>query len=96
MLERVSEQHGEATITFEGRAWEIPAKLVEARKIFDAAVAEFTTLSRAKDPESLANYRQAWDQHLVAVSVLGDAKWVMSFGSERRKAEAALRACAGS
>jgi hypothetical protein len=98
MPERVSEQDGEATVAFEhkGQAGEIPAKPVEARKTFDAAVAEFTKLSRAADPESLARYRQAWDRHLVAVGILGDAKWVMSFGSERHKAEAALWASARS
>ena len=98
MLERVSEQNGEATVTFEykGRVWEIPAQLVEARKVFDAAVAEFTALSRAADPESQAKYKQAWERHLVAAGVLGDAKWVMSCGPDRHKAEAALWACASS
>lgn len=96
MLEHMSEQDGEATVAFEhkGRIWEIPAHLVEARKTFDVAIAEFKTLSRAADPESQARYKQAWDRHLVAVGVLGDAKWVMSFGADRHKAEAALRACA--
>ena len=94
----MSEQGGETTVVFEhaGRTWEIPAKLIEARKAFDAAVAEFTTLSKAKDPESQAKYKQAWDRHLDAVAVLGDAKWLMSFGFDRHRAEAALRACAAS
>lgn len=97
MLEHVSEQDGAATVIFEyeGRAWEIPAELVEARKVFTAALAEITALSQATDPESLATYKQAWDRHLGAVDVLGDATWAMSFGSDRHKAEAALRACAG-
>ena len=97
MLEHVSEQGGAATVNFEyeGRGWEIPAKLVEARRVFTAAMAECTALSRATDPESLATYKQAWERHLAAADVLGDATWVMSFGSDRHKAEAALRACAG-
>ena len=93
----MSERDGEATVTFEheGRVWDIPTQLVEARKVFAVALAECTALSRATDPESLAKYRQAWERHLVAADVLGDAQWVMSFGSDRHKAEAALRACAG-
>ena len=79
----------------EGRAWEIPANLVEARKVFTTALADITALSRATDPGSLATNKQAWDRHLGAVDVLGGATWVMSFGSDRHKAEAALRACAG-
>ena len=71
--------------------WEISAELVEVRRAFAAAMA----LSRATDSESLVKYKQAWEQHLAAADVLGDAKWVMSFGSDRHKAEAALRACAG-
>jgi hypothetical protein len=97
IFEPVSEQNGEATATFEHerRVWDILTQLVEARKVFAAAMAECTALSRATDPESLAKYRQAWEWHLAAADVLGDAQWVMSFGSDRRKAEAALRACAG-
>lgn len=69
-IEHVSEQDGEATVAFEheGRAWEIPAKLVEARKIFAAAIAECETLSRATDPESLAKYKQAWDRAVDRIS----------------------------
>lgn len=93
----MSERNGQAAIAFEhkGREWEIPAQLVEARKVFATAMAECTALSRATDSESLAKYRQAWERHLAAADVLGDATWVMSFGSDRHKAEAALRACAG-
>jgi hypothetical protein len=66
MLERVSERSGGAAIVFEhgSRAWEIPAELVEARKVFDAAVAEVASLSRATDPDSLAKYQRARDRPL--------------------------------